>query len=132
MKDSRAQETLPSMIPVRWHWELSGLRAGHEFLLVPLGISCCGQERCQVCANTLAIRFGGLKTDKCPGMGSGGCQMFPPAVPHLTAVCPQLLQEDGMGNPSHSPKSHGWAALPARGCKGRARNPCVLALSALG
>jgi len=33
MKDSRAQETLPSMLPVQWHWELSGLRAGHELQL---------------------------------------------------------------------------------------------------
>lgn len=103
-------------------WSDSRPRVGAEkvsLLPVPLGISCCGQEKCQVCANTLAVRFDGLKADKCPGMGSGGCQMFPPTVPHLVAVCPQLFQEDGLGNPSHSPKSHGWAALPARGCKGQ-------------
>ena len=33
VKDRRAKETLPSMLPVQWHWELSGLRAGHELEL---------------------------------------------------------------------------------------------------
>lgn len=33
MKDSIAQETLPSMLPVQWHWELSGVGAGLELEL---------------------------------------------------------------------------------------------------
>lgn len=124
MKASIAQDTVPSTFPVQWHWELVVWKQTKRPMELRKSLSCLF-----LVASPAGAKGGAsfVPTHRQQGLAKGAVVVATSSSISNGHV-PTAVLGDGLGNPSHFPKSHGRAALAARGCTGHARDPCVLAL----